>query len=125
RRAWPSAPRRPLRAHARSAARAAARLRAGGRPAPAVLERDLGRVRGAAAELLELAHELEPGSPARHDEQRLTHVTQLGLHRRGHHVHVRDPAIADPDLVAVDHPLVAVLARAGAEVADVAASLRL
>src|SRR5204862_2153684 len=40
-------------------------------------------------------------------------------------VHVRDPAVTDPDLVTVDHPLVAVLARAGAEVADVAASLGL
>ena len=79
---------------------------------PAALELQLRGVRRAAAELLELAHHLQPGRPAGHHEQRLAAVAELGVDGGVDHVHVGDPAVADPDLVAVDDPVVAVAARA-------------
>ena len=45
---------------------------------------------------------------ARNHEQRLAGVAQLGVHGGVDHVHVRDAAVADAHLVAVDDPVVAV-----------------
>jgi hypothetical protein len=92
---------------------------------PAVLELQLGGVRRAAAELLELAHHVQAGRAAGQNEQRLPAMAELGVDGRVDDVHVRDAAVADPDLAAVDHPFVAVAAGAGAQVAHVAAALRL
>ena len=51
------------------------------------VEPQLGRVRGAAAELVELAHQLEARGAARHDEQRLAAVAEFRVD--GHVDHVQ------------------------------------
>ena len=95
-----------------------------GRDAYAV-EAELRGVRGPAAQLVQLPHQLETGRAAGHDEHRLAAVAEVGVDGGGHDVHVGDPAVADPHLVAVDHPVVAVATRRGPQVADVAAALGL
>ncbi len=99
----------------------------GGEPDAGELE--LGGVGRAAAELVELAHHLQSGGTAGHDEQRLAFVAQFLVDDRVDHVDVGDAAVADPHLVAVDDPVCvragAVPAGRGAQVADVAATLGL
>jgi hypothetical protein len=92
---------------------------------PAAVEPQLRRVRRAAPELLQLAHQLEPGRPTGDDEQRLPAVARARVDRRVDDVDVRDPAVADPDLVPVDHPLAAVAPGARAQAAHVAPALGL
>ena len=87
------------------------------------VELQLGGVGGAAAQLVEFAHQLQAGGAARHDEQRLPAVAELLVDDGVDDVDVGDAAVADPHLVAVDDPVVPVAARGGAQVADVAAAL--
>src|SRR5712691_8438095 len=72
---------------------------------PAVLEKHLRRMRGADAHLpflLALTYALGTG---RNHEARLAARSELRLHRGDHDVHVRDAAVGDEDLLAVDHPV--------------------
>ena len=80
---------------------------------PDAVELQLGGVRRAAAELVQLAHHLQPGRAAGHDEQRLAAVAEFLVDDGVDHVHVGDAAVADPHLVAVDDPVVAVAAWRG------------
>ena len=93
---------------------------------PDAVELQLGGMRRAATELVELADHLQAGGAAGHDEQRLPLVAELLVDHGVHDVDVGDAAVADPHLVAVDDPvgvLPAVAARRGAQVAHVAAAL--
>ena len=99
------------------------------------VELQLGGVRRAAAELVELADQLQAGGAAGHHEQRLPLVAELLVDDGVDDVDVGDAAVADPHLVAVDDPVVAVacarrvrrlrtsLPPSGSEIAS-AASLR-
>ena len=94
---------------------------------PDVVELELGGVRRAATELVELADHLQAGRATGHDEQRLSLVAELLVDHGVDDVDVGDAAVADPHLVAVDDP-VGVLTRTiaasrGAQVAHVAAAL--
>jgi hypothetical protein len=80
---------------------------------PDTVELQLGGVRGAAAQLVELADHLQARCSAGYDEQGLSAVSQLLVHNGVDHVHVGDAAIADPHLVAIDDPVVAVAAGLG------------
>ncbi len=86
-------------------------------------EQQLGGVRGPAAELVQLAHQPQTGSPARDDEQCLPAVAEFLVDHRVDDVHVGDAAVADPHLVPVDDPVGAVAAGVGAQVPYVAAAL--
>ena len=93
---------------------------------PDVGELELGGVRRAATELVELADHVQAGCATGHDEQRLSLVAELLVDHGVHDVDVGDAAVADPHLVAVDDP-VRVLTRTiaasrGAQVAHVAAA---
>ena len=88
---------------------------------PAVLEDDLGGVRGADADLrllLALAH---AGRPLLDDERGLAAVAELGGDVGDDDVDVGDPAVGDEDLGAVEDPLVAVALGGGTQALDVGA----
>ena len=91
---------------------------------PDGVELQLGGVRRAAAELVQLAHHLEARSAAGHDEHGLSAVAEFFVDDGVDHVHVGDAAVADPHLVAVDDPVVAVPPGSGPQVAHIAAALR-
>ena len=92
---------------------------------PAVLEHDLGGVRGADADLrLLLALAQARGALLDH-ERRLAAVAELGVDGGDDHVDVGDPAVGDEDLGPVEDPLVAVAPRGRAQALDVGAGLRL
>ena len=82
-------------------------------------------MRRATAELVELAQHREAGCAAGNDEDPLAAVPGLGVDRGDDHVHVGDPAVADEDLLPVDHPVAAVLVRPSLDRAHVAAATRL
>ena len=72
---------------------------------PDVVELELGGVRRAATELVELADHLQAGRATGHDEQRLSFVAELLVDDGVDDVDVGDAAVADPHLVAVDDPV--------------------
>ena len=94
---------------------------------PDAVELQLGGVRGAAPELVELADHLQARRAAGHDEQRLPLVAELLVDDGVDDVDVGDAAVADPHLVAVDDPVGirsrTVAAGRGAQVPHVAAAL--
>ena len=90
---------------------------------PDAVELQLGGVRRPAAELVELAHQLQSRRAAGHDEQGLPAVAEFLVDDGVHDVDVGDAAVADPHLVPVDDPVVAIAPRRGAQIADVAAAL--
>ena len=120
--ARPVRPRGPWRSALCESLLAAEQLIAGH---AAVLEDDLAGVRGAAAELVELAQHRQPRRALGDDEHALPAVAGLGIDGRDDDVHVGDAAVADEDLLPVDDPVAAVLTRAGLDRADVAAAARL
>src|SRR6516225_4907276 len=79
------------------------------------------------AVLLELLALAQPGRAGRHDEAGVPPGAQLGVDGCDDDVHVSDPAVGDPRLRAVQHPLVLglVVDGAGAQVRDVAARVGL
>ena len=79
-------------------------------------------MRGAAAQLVELADHLLARGSAGDDEQGLATMPEFLVDDSVDDVHVGDAAVADPHLVAVDDPVVTVGARVGAKVAHVAAA---
>ncbi len=81
-----------------------------GRRHPAALQVDLGRRRGAAAELVQLAADDEPRRAGVDDESGRP-LVGLGQHR----AHVGDRAVGDEDLGAVEHEVVAVADGGGAD----------
>ena len=88
---------------------------------PAVLEHDLGGVRGADADLrLLLALAQARGALLDH-ERGLAAVAELGRDVGDDDVDVGDPAVGDEDLGAVEDPLVAVALRGRAQALDVRA----
>ena len=82
-------------------------------------------MRRPAAQLVELAHQLQAGCAARDDEQPLAAVTEFFVNDRVDHMHVGDAAVADPHLVTVDHPVAAVAPSPGPQIAYVAAAFGL
>ena len=91
---------------------------------PAVLEHDLGGVRGADPDLrLLLALAQARGALLDH-ERGLAAVAELGGDVGDDDVDVGDPAVGDEDLGPVEHPLVAVALRRRAQALDVGAGLR-
>jgi hypothetical protein len=100
----------------------------GGRNANAI-ELQFGGVRRPAAELVELADQLQARRAAGHHEQRLPAVAEFLVDHGVDHVDVGDAAVADPHLVPVDDPVGAlpgaVPAGPGAQIAHVAAALGL
>ena len=87
----------------------------------AVLEHDLGRLRRADAELRLLVAELQPGVVLRDDEGGLAAVAELGVDGRDHDGDVRDAAVRDEGLGAVQDPVVAVALGGRAQRLDVGA----
>ena len=94
---------------------------------PAVLQDHLGGVARADAHLLELLSLGDPRRALGHDEARLSARAELGIDRRDDHVQVREPAVGDPGLRAVEHPLVGrlVVDRARPQARDVRAGVGL
>ncbi len=90
-----------------------------------VIESQFGRVRCPAAQFVELAYQLEPVYSARHDEQRLAAVSQLFVDDGVDDVDIGDAEVADPHLVTVDHPVVAVTPGCGSQISYVAAAFGL
>src|SRR4051812_35385635 len=93
----------------------------------AVVEEDVGGVRGAQAVLLDLGAHLHALGARWDDEGGLAAGLQLGIDRRDHDVHVRDAAVRRPRLLSVQDPLVLglVVLRARAQRGDVGAGVRL
>jgi hypothetical protein len=87
------------------------------------VELQLGGVRCAATELVELADEFEALGAAGHDEKGLSSVAELLVDDGVDDVHAGDAAVADPHLVTVDDPVVAVTTCMRSQVANVAAAL--
>src|SRR5215207_6578086 len=81
----------------------------------ATIETELGGMRRAASQLVELAHELEPRSSSRNHEQALPSMAQFRVDDGVDDVHVRNAA--------VDDPVVSVAACGGPKVAYIAAAL--
>ena len=91
----------------------------------AVLEHDLGGLRGADAELDSFLPSDRPGVSFGHDERGLAAVAELGVDGRDDDGHVGDAAVRDEDLGAVQDPLVAVALGGRAQRLDVRAGARL
>jgi hypothetical protein len=86
------------------------------------VELQLGGVRCAATDLVELADEFEALGAAGHDEKGLSSVAELLVDDGVDDVHAGDAAVADPHLVTVDDPVVAVTTCMRSQVANVAAA---
>ena len=87
----------------------------------AVLEHDLRGLGRADAELRLLVAELQAGVVAGHDERGLAAVPELRVDRRDDHGHVRDAAVRDEGLGAVQDPVVTVALGGRAQRLDVGA----
>ena len=92
---------------------------------PAVLEDDLGGMRGTDADLRLLLALAQPGRALADHERGLAAMAELRVDRGHDDVNVSDPAIGDEDLGAVQDPLIAVELRGRAHALDVGAGLRL
>ena len=91
----------------------------------AVLEDQLGGVRGAHAELVLLAPGAEARRPALDDERRDALLARRAVGHRHDHRGVGDAAVGDEVLRAVEHPVLAVAHRGRAHAAGVRARARL
>src|SRR6266542_4478045 len=87
----------------------------------AVVEQDLGGVGRADPELALLLALPQPGGAGRDDETGLAPVPEGGVDGGDHDVDVGDAAVGDEHLLTVEHPVVAVADRPGAQRGDVGA----
>ena len=90
-----------------------------------VVEDDLGRVAGTDAQLAELGPHRQALRAAGHHEGRLAPGAERRVDRGHDHVDIRDPAVRDPGLDPVQHPLVGgfVVDGPGPQRGDVAAGV--